>query len=222
MVLVILILQKIIFRIWTRRKWMKNIGMIIREDINQYFVENVKTKTIDVVEKAINNDFKVTEYIAYSKENKTLNKTYKYNSLPANSIITDTDQIDGLILFSEPFHIVGCLSEKEAELGFNEFFQKSSCNFVSNLKYIENEDDGYWDVTGHIGLYYNEGFADESFIKKFNDKFNVDVQNVRQNLEKELAVIENEKAVIKVSHNLFLFAVIIVSIVMVLGVIFKH
>lgn len=196
--------------------------MIIREDINQYFVENVKTKEIEMVQKLPTSNFKVTEYITYSIEKNTVRKTYKYNSLPTTSIITETDEIDGLIFFSMPFHIVGCLSEKEAELGFNEFFQKSSCNFVKNLKYIENEHDGHYDVMGDIGLYYNARFTSEDFVDKFNEKFNNDVETVRQNLEKELAVIANEKEVIKVSNNLFLITVGLLVVVMALGIFFKH
>lgn len=201
---------------------MNNTGMIIREDINQYFVENVKTKEIEMVPKLPTSNFKVTEYITYSIEKNTVRKTYKYNSLPTTNIITETGEIDGLIFFSTPFHIVGCLSEKEAELGFNEFFQKSSCNFVKNLKYIENEHDGHYDVTGDIGLYYNERFTSDDFVDKFNEKFNNDVETVRQNLEKELAVIANEKEVIKVSNNLFLITVGILVVVMALGIFFKH
>lgn len=196
--------------------------MIIREDINQYFVENVKTKEIEMVQKLPTSNFKVTEYIAYSIEKNTVQKTYKYNSLPATSIITELDDIDGLIFFSSPFHIVGCLSEKEAVIGFNEFFQKSSCNFVKNLKYIENETDGHYDVTGEIGLYYNERFSSEDLVDRFNEKFMTDVETVRHNLEKELAVIENEKEVIKVSNNLFLVSVILLIAVMALGIFFKH
>jgi hypothetical protein len=201
---------------------MNNTGMIIREDINQYFVENVKTKEIEMVPKLPTSNFKVTEYITYSIEKNTVRKTYKYHSLPTTNIITETNEIDGLIFFSTPFHIVGCLSEKEAELGFNEFFQKSSCNFVKNLKYIENEHDGHYDVTGDIGLYYNERFTSDDFVDKFNEKFNNDVETVRQNLEKELAVIANEKEVIKVSNNLFLITVGILVVVMALGIFFKH
>jgi hypothetical protein len=201
---------------------MNNTGMIIREDINQYFVENVKTKEIEIVQKLPTSNFKVTEYISYSIEKKTIHKTYKYNSLPTTNIVIENDQIDGLIFFSKPFHIVGCLSEKEAELGFNEFFQKSSCNFVKNLKYIENEHDGHYDVTGDIGLYYNERFTSDDFVDKFNEKFNNDVENVRQNLEKELAVIANEKEVIKVSNNLFLMTVVLLVVVMALGIFFKN
>ena len=125
---------------------MNSIGMIVREDINQYFVENVKTKVIETVQKLPNSNYKVTEYISYSIDKNTIHKTYKYNSLPATSIITETNIIDGNIAISTPFHIVGCLSKKEAELGFNEFFQKSSCNFVKNLKYIENENDGHYEL----------------------------------------------------------------------------
>jgi hypothetical protein len=205
-----------------KEKSMNNTGMIIREDINQYFVENVKTKEIEIVQKLPTSNFKVTEYITYSIEKNTVRKTYKYNSLPTTNIITETDEIDGLIFFSTPFHIVGCLSEKEAELGFNEFFQKSSCNFVKNLKYIENEHDGHYDVIGDIGLYYNERFTSEDFVDKFNEKFNNDVETVRQNLEKELAVIANEKEVIKVSNNLFLITVGLLVVVMALGIFFKH
>lgn len=201
---------------------MSSIGMIIREDINQYFVENVKTKEIEMVQKLPNSTFKVTEYIAYSIEKNTVQKTYKYNSLPATNIITESDTIDELVFFSMPFHIVGCLSEKEAELGFNEFFQKSSCNFVKNLQYIENESDGHYDVKGEIGLYYNERFSAEDLAIKFNEKFMNDVETVRQNLANELSVIENEKEMIKVSHKLFLGSVFLVIVVMALGLIFKH
>lgn len=195
--------------------------MIVREDVDNYFVENVKTKEIEVVSKLRTSDFKVTEYIAYSLDPNTTHKTYKYKSLPSNNIITDTDVIDGLIFFSSPFHIVGCLSQKEAELGFDEFFQKSSCNFVKNLQYIENEDDGHYDVKGDIGLYYHERFSAENFVDKFNEKFHNDVKSVRQNLEAELAVIENEKAVIKVSHNLFLVSVLMVITVILVGSLIK-
>lgn len=201
---------------------MHQIGMIVREDFNQYFVENVKSKEIDMVPKIPEKEFKVTDFIAYSIAENSIHRTYKYNSLPATSIITENDTIEGIVFFSVPFHIVGCLSEEEAQLGFNEFFQKSSCNFVKNLKYIENENDGHYDVMGEIGLYYNEQFSDESFVKKFNDKFHTDVETVRQNLEKELLVIENEKATIKVSNNLFLISVVLVIFVLILGTIFKH
>lgn len=204
-----------------KEKSMQNIGMIVREDINNYFVENIKTKEIEVVEKLPESEFKATEYIAYSLEKKTLYQTYKYNLLPSKNIITKTDDIDGLIFFSSPFHIVGCLSEKEAELGFDEFFQKSSCNFVKNLQYIENEADGHYDVKGDIGLYYNEGFSAGNLVDKFNEKFHNDVKTVRQNLEAELAVIENEKAIIKVSHNLLLVSVLMVIAVILIGSFFK-
>lgn len=201
---------------------MNSIGMIIREDINQYFVENVKTKVIETVQKLPNSNYKVTEYISYSIDKNTIHKTYKYNSLPATSIITEIDIIDGNIAISTSFHIVGCLSKKEAELGFNEFFQKSSCNFVKNLKYIENENDGHYDVTGEIGLYYNERFTSQDFVDKFNSKFNTDIETVRQNLEKELSVINTEKEIIKVSNNLFLITVGLLVVVMTLGIFFKH
>lgn len=204
-----------------KEKSMQNIGMIVREDIDNYFVENIKTKEIEVVGKLPESGFKVTEYIAYSLDEKTIHQTYKYNSLPSNSIITETNEIDGLIFFSTPFHIVGCLSQKEAELGFDEFFQKSSCNFVKNLQYIENEADGHYDVKGDIGLYYNERFSAENFVDKFNEKFHNDVKTVRQNLEAELAIIENEKAVIKVSHNLFLVSVLMVIAVILVGSFFR-
>lgn len=196
--------------------------MIVREDINQYFVENVKTKEIEMVPKIPEKEFKVTDFIAYSIAENSIHRTYKYNSLPATSVITESDIVDGMICFSVPFHIVGCLSEQEAKLGFDEFFQKSSCNFVKNLKYIENENDGHYDVMGEIGLYYNEQFSDKAFVDKFNDKFNIDVNTVRKNLEEELLVIENEKAMIKVSHNLFLISVVLVIFVLILGTIFKH
>ena len=196
--------------------------MIVREDFNQYFVENVKSKEIEVVPKLPEKEFKVTDFIAYSITENSIHRTYKYNSLPATSIITESDTIDGIEFFSVPFHIVGCLSEQEAKLGFDEFFQKSSCNFVKNLKYIENESDGHYDVMGEIGLYYYEQFSDESFVKKFNDRFQNDVDTVRQNLEKELLVIENEKATIKVSNNLFLISVVLVIFMLILGTIFKH
>lgn len=201
---------------------MSSIGMIIREDINQYFVENVKTKVIEIVQKMPTSDYKVTEYISYSIDKNTIQKTYKYNSLPSTNIITESDTIDELVFFSMPFHIVGCLSEKEAELGFNEFFQKTSCNFVKNLQYIENESDGHYDVKGEIGLYYNERFSEEDLASKFNEKFINDVETVRQNLANELSVIENEKEVIKVSNNLFLVSVILLIAVMALGIFFKH
>jgi hypothetical protein len=201
---------------------MSNIGKIIKEDIDEYIIEDVKSKTHINLKKIDAYQFEVNNYIAYSSKDSEPRQVYKYHSLSSKNIITEEEDFQELIILSKPFHIAGCLSEKEAELGFNELIQKSSCNFVKNLKYIENEEDGHYDVTGDIGLYYREAFTTDVYAEKFNEKFKNDVEIVRMNLDHELEILEKEKMVIKASHHALKFSMILVSLLILFGMIFKH
>lgn len=187
-------------------------GKVISQEDNLHIIELLKTKITK--ELKLPNIFSVGNYLSVEIENdivtnvKTLSH---YKSLPTTELIFEDNQSGNYqIELLKPFNIFNCSSKEEAERDFKELLRESSCNFVQNLKYIENTDDETYSVQGEIGLYSIIKIADNSLVDSFNNEFNDSVNIVNSNLEQELNNLIQEESLKEACTkiSLFMFGVV--------------
>lgn len=199
-------------------------GKVISQEDNLHIIELLKTKITK--ELKLPNVFSVGNYLSVEIENdivtnvKTLSH---YKSLPTTELIFEDNQSDNYqIELLKPFNIFNCSSKEEAERDFRELLRESSCNFVQNLKYIENTDDETYSVQGEIGLYSIVKIADNSLVNSFNNEFNNSVNIVNYNLEQELNNLIQEESLKEACTKISLFMFGVVFSLIFFNVIVKY
>lgn len=199
-------------------------GKVISQEDNLHIIELLKTKTTK--ELKLPNIFSVGNYLSVEIENdivtnvKTLSH---YKTIPTTELIFEDDQSDNYhIELLKPFNIFNCSSKEEAERDFRDLLRESSCNFVQNLKYIENTDDETYSVQGEIGLYSIVNIADNSLVDSFNNEFNNSLNIVNHNLEQELNNLIQEESLKEVCTKISLFMFGVVFSLIFFNVIVKY
>lgn len=199
-------------------------GKVISQEDNLHIIELLKTKITK--ELKLPNVFSVGNYLSVEMENdivtnvKTLSH---YKILPTTELIFEDNQSDNYqIELLKPFNIFNCSSKEEAERDFRELLRESSCNFVQNLKYIENTDDETYSVQGEIGLYSIVKIADNSLVDSFNNEFNNSVNIVNYNLEQELNNLIQEESLKEACTKISLFMFGVVFSLILFNVIVKY
>lgn len=145
-----------------------------------------------------------------------------YKTLPFKEIINSNTHEDHEIEFIKPFKITSCMSKEEAELEFAELLKNSSCNFVQNLTYIQNDENQTYEVTGDIGLYSLTQVCESTLSAKFSKDFDSNVKTVYQNLQIELEKIMNQEDLKVMFNNASIWLVAIFMIMVIIQGLYKY
>ncbi len=187
-------------------------GKIVYFDEIYHHIEVLKTKAIEKI--ALPSVFDIGKFVSIDFIENNISKIIEvkpYKSLPTKEIIFCNENEDSYnIEFMRPFSIKSCLSKNEAVECFNEFLKKSSCNYVQNLKYIENETDDTYEVYGNIGLYYHEQIAELNLSLNYNTLYANNLLLVKNNLEHEINENNNHDEVKKLCSSFILLILFII------------
>lgn len=198
-------------------------GKVIGFENGFHSIETIRNKSVQKVK--LPSMFEKGRYLSLELNDDvavSVSELSVYKTLPFKEIINSQDHEDYEIEFIKPFKISDCLNQEEAEFEFSELLKNSSCNFVQNLSYIENEKDHTYEVSGEIGLYSLVHIAEPTLSSKFSNEFENNVKLVSQNLQDELEKIMNQEALKAMCKNVSIWLVSIMLIMVIIQGLHKY
>jgi hypothetical protein len=198
---------------------------LIKQEDNLLTFQNYKNPSITLIQEKINDMELITEnmYSLTFEDGKInlIEPIYVYNTIPVQDIVVKNLVKNLNIVLEEEIKTPLFNTEEEAKSYLDSFFVDSSCNLMYSIHSYKIKEK--YSISAKIGVYVIENYTtDFDISEKYNQDYNIFVNNIKNNLNNEITYINNVNAVKKYYKPFVLIILVIFFINLLISLLFNN